>query len=412
MTTKTLIGQGKWLLWSLWLFLGLSVLQPSDDVFRFIYFAAILPLTPYLYWCSREHEQHLLRSLAPGATLLLFLFISVSWSSHESESVSRYIRWFLETLVFFAAAAWCGYQARRENLAFGKYLHFIVLIAGLGSVGLYIYQGHYPARLEGIGLLGHPVLGSSVLISLWALGTLDKKMYVKRLLWLLVGSAVAVITFVYLTQSRGPLLALCGFLLCIMALLLLKKGRARSWGIALMAVFVVGAGVAIVTETPLLASMVERGDSYRFEIWSTIIGHWRSFWLTGVGIATPFPASEAGQALREATQQTIVHPHNILISMWFFAGLPGLLLFLGFIIHLFARLWLSVKGPWRGLGVSVLLVVMALCFTDTYRLISSPRPMWVIFWLPLGFLLGWSVAWRQRSEVVARHSQVTQQGQG
>lgn len=376
--------------WILWFFLGMAVLQPSDDLFRFVYFAGILPLTLYLYWHNRGHAQPLLRSLIPGVALLLFLFMSVTWSSHVSESAGRYFRWFLETVIFFAAVAWCGYQVRRENLAFGRYLHMIVLAASIASLGLYIYQGNYPRRLEGIGLLGHPILGSSVLISLWALGTLDTKMHANRWLWLLMGAGIAVMAFVYLSQSRGPLLALFGFILCLIVLLLLKRRATRYWGIALLALLAAGAAAA--TETQLLASMIDRGDSYRLEIWSAIIGQWRGFWLTGVGIATPFPASEAGQAARGVTGITIAHPHNILISMWLFVGIPGVLLFSGFVLHVLKKIWCGLASPWRGLGVAILLVTMALCFTDTYRLISSPRPIWIIFWLPLGFLLGWSVA--------------------
>lgn len=408
MTNETVKDSGNWLLWALWLFLGMSVLQPSDDLFRSVYFAAILPLTLYLYWHKSEHMQHLRHSLVPGAVLLLFLIISLSWSSHGSESVGRYIRWFLETVIFFAAVAWWGYQVCSKELAFGRYLHLIALASALGSVGFYIYAGHYPARLEGMGLLGHPILGSSVLISLWALGLLDSKMYASRWLWLFVGSGIAVGAFVFLSQSRGPLLAFCGFLLCLMVLLLLQSRLSRYWSAALLAVLVAG-GVAA-SETSLFESMIARGDSYRFEIWSTIIEHWRSFWLTGVGIATPFPSSEAGQAVRDATGQMIVHPHNIFISMWFFAGIPGLLLFVGFIVHLLTRLWRGAEGPARGVAISIVLVIMALCFTDTYRLISSPRPIWIIFWLPLGFLLGWSVACRSQPEAV-RNSQIRHQGQ-
>ena len=383
--------------WILWLFLGTAVLQPNDDLFRFVYFAGILPLTIYLYWCNRGHEQPLLRSLIPGVALLLFLFTSVIWSSHVTESVGRYFRWFLETVIFFAAVAWCGREVRRKNLAFGRYLHMIVVAAVISSVGLYLYQSNYPQRLEGIGLLGHPILGSSVLISLWALGTLDRKMYANRWLWLLISSGVAVMTYVYLSQSRGPLLALCGFILCLIVFLLLKKRNTLYWGLGLL-VLLLGS-VAGATETQLFASMIERGTSYRLEIWSTIIGQWRGFWLQGVGIATPFSASDAGQIVRAVTGQPIAHPHNLLIAIWFFAGVPGMLLFLGFIFYVLKRMVAGLVSPWRGLGVAILLVTLALCFTDTYRLISSPRPIWIIFWLPLGFLLGWSVALPDRPEL-------------
>jgi len=383
--------------WIFLLFLGLAVLQPSDDLFRFVYFASIIPLTLYLCWRDRQAEQLLLGNLIPGLGLLLFLFISVMWSSHESESIGRYFRWFVETVIFFVAVAWCGYEVRREKLSFGRYLHLIVLVAAIASLSLYVYKGGYPARLEGIGLLSHPILGSSVLISLWALGTLDSKRYTSSRLGLLIGSGVAVLAFVYLSQSRGPLLSLCGFILCLIVLLLIKKRITRYWGIGLLVLL--AGGVAAASETQLFASMIERGDSYRLDIWSAIIEHWRGFWLTGVGIATPFPASEAGQAVREATGRTMAHPHNLLISMWFFAGVPGVLLFSGFVLHVLKKIWCGLASPWRGLGVAILLVTLALCFTDTYRLISSPRPIWVIFWLPLGFLLGWSVALPGRPEL-------------
>lgn len=393
--------------WILWLFLGLAIIQPSDDLFRSVYFAGILPLTFYLCWFGRD--QLLLRSLIPGLALLLFLFMTVMWSSHENESIGRYFRWFLETVIFFAAATWCGYQVCRENLVFGRYLHLAVLAAAIASFSLYIYHGDYPGRIEGIGLARHPILGSSVLIALWALGTLDIKTYTSRWLWLPFSSGIAVLIFVYLSQSRGPLLSFFGFVSCLVVLLLLKKRPAPYCGIALLALL---AGVAVAAaETPLFASMIERGDSYRLEIWSAVIGQWRGFWLTGVGIATPFPASEAGQAAREATGHIIAHPHNLIISMWFFAGIPGLLLFFGFVFNVFSKVWSEFLSPWRGLGLAIMLLTMALCFTDTYRLISSPRPMWIIFWLPIGFLLGWSVALHNRPKV-GRHSVATQTEQG
>ena len=43
--------------WIFLLFLGLAVLQPSDDLFRFVYFASIIPLTLYLCWRDRQAEQ-------------------------------------------------------------------------------------------------------------------------------------------------------------------------------------------------------------------------------------------------------------------------------------------------------------------------------------------------------------------
>lgn len=380
-TEQILIG-------SFFAFIALAVTQPIADLYRACFFLGILPATIYL--TIAEHRWKLLagdRLLWVVLALLIYFYLSVFWSHPFNGNLAiQYLRWFIETLVFSTAVYLYASTKQFERFPHGACLLWLLLVAIAISLVIYFIHQDFPKRLRGIGLLEHEILGSGVLITLWALALMDPKIWVPRQRPLVIAALLSVFVFVYLTQSRGPLLSLV--ILCAVLALFVINNRRQ----VVAAAMALGAAGYICSHYfgwtfPLLNKMLSRGDSYRLDIWRSIIDTLPSYWLYGQGIATEFAQSNAGAITQHATGIEIIHPHNLWLATLFYGGLLGAILLLGLLATLLLRLR-RLERVSAGIAFGVITAAMALCMTDTHRLLSSPREIWVIFWLPLMMVAG------------------------
>ncbi len=372
---------------SLFAFLALAVTQPMADLYRACFFLGILPASIYLMvarrWWEALTADHL---FGLAVALLSYLFVSTFWSDGFSGALAaQYSRWFVETLVFAAAAYLYASTRQFERLPHGLCLLWLVLAASAVSLAVYFIQQEFPQRLRGVGMLKHEILGSGVLITLWALALMDPKVRGRQHRPLVLAALLGVFVFVYLTQSRGPLLSLAA--LCAVLALFAVPNRKQALVLAAVLALAGYACVRFGWSLPLLDQMMDRGDSYRLDIWRSVVQTLPDHWLFGQGVATEFANSEAGAMARRATGLEIEHPHNLWLSTLFYGGVLGAALLLGLVAGLLSRLR-RLERESAGFALGVIAVVIALCMTDTHRLLSSPREIWVIFWLPLMMVAG------------------------
>lgn len=196
------------------------------------------------------------------------------------------------------------------------------------------------------------------------------------------GAALVLGVLVFWIQARGAYAVLgCGGLLLIVL----------WWGPRAAAV-VAAAAVAVVVLVLVLAfhpqlelvadALLRRGTANRPAAWQQgwqqiLASGWR-LWF-GQGFSTD-PELEMGG-------WTAAHYHNLMLNQLFYAGVVGLMLYLGWLGSLLHR---AIRDPGLRLW-AVLVVAMQVGFiTDGDRLFVNPSAMLLAFLLP-AFLLGFRV---------------------
>jgi O-antigen ligase len=235
----------------------------------------------------------------------------------------------------------------------------------------------YSAR----GVFGHHVLvgwalASVALIALYRYLTVPKT----RTAALHGSATLGLALLVFLVQARSAYLVLAGG-----GVLMLLHWRGRRAAALAAAGIALGLAMELVLHdrlAELVDHLLARGTSGRLEIWQQgwrqiSEGGWQ-LWL-GHGLSA--------EAATEVASHVAAHYHNLLLNQWFYAGLIGVALYLGWVVSLLRRAWQAPELRLWG----VLVAAMQLGFiTDGDRLFVNPSAMLLAFLLP-AFLLGFGV---------------------
>jgi O-antigen ligase len=189
---------------------------------------------------------------------------------------------------------------------------------------------------------------------------------------------VVLLVFVGFTHTRNVWLALC---VTLVLMPLWRPGRGYRWAAVGVVALV---GLALLWRSALL---MERGTSLRPELFAQSMRLiYQRPWL-GLGQGEPFTLMVYGHPY--------THTHNVLTQMTVELGIPGLLLTVA--------LWLLVAWQgWRSRSLMQGRLVLALWVYasvvlqfDMPQMLDSPRPAWLLVWLPFALALG--LAWRERT---------------
>ncbi|WP_158928684.1 O-antigen ligase [Acidisphaera sp. S103] len=204
--------------------------------------------------------------------------------------------------------------------------------------------------------------------------------------------AVAVgLGFIALTGSRGPMLAIGGA-----HVLLLAMVRPRLLAIAVVAVLVVVGLVELLVpsvEASVWHAFANRSASERLIIWRLSLKVIATSPWVGLG-----PTARPGR-VNEG------FPHNLLLSTVFYAGLVGFAMFLSLLALVGRTAWRRPRGVGRLMRIALLAYPILAGMTDMSILIKGPAPMWYMVWLPLIVCMG-----TDRIAGVGRPSPPTAQG--
>jgi len=179
--------------------------------------------------------------------------------------------------------------------------------------------------------------------------------------------AAAIIVMVLLTQSRTPLLA---WFATAMVLALVRRNQ-RGWAVAVMTI----SGLAL-----LLAfneTLWERGLSWRPWIWSHVFER---------ALEKPWLGHGFGDELLIVIPQNgwLFHdPHNMHLSVFYYAGVVGLALWVLLLVLAFRAAWQARHTALGLVTLGLLVYGMVACSFDGGYLIARPRENWFTLWLPL-----------------------------
>lgn len=266
---------------------------------------------------------------------------------------------------------------------------YMSMLLFIGGIAVALCAGYYcvtfllhpdPAdmgRIAGEGTIAATNYAAALMgaVTIWLSQLRLRTPHLAVLRW----AAIALLLFfITLTHTRGVWLALGA---CVVTAPLWQSVRLRRWAWAMGAML---AALAIALPLHLLT---ERGMSLRPELLSQSLQQIvQRPWL-GLGQGAPITLWVAGAAY--------THSHNLLTQVTLELGLPGL--------ALTVAMWLLVGWQgWRhrqelrgrillGLWVYASVVLQF----DMPQLLDSPRPGWILIWLPFSLAIG--MAMRERA---------------
>ncbi|MFC3550615.1 O-antigen ligase family protein [Lysobacter cavernae] len=376
-----------WLLLGLgWLIIGMAVLPagPSYNPGKLYTYSVGLGLyLPALVLLARPREALALwrQPLMPWViALLAWGCVSQLWS-HAQRPEDQIARNLSIVVFLYAWMRAIDGDARRVRLLL---MGCAVVLAAV-AVAAFVHYELQPEdgrRLAGFGVMANANLAAAAMgvaalwLSAWSLRN-PRYRLVQALAW------IVLVVFVLLTFTRSAWAALFAGLLVFVLL-----GRSRPWLYGSIL-----AGLGAVCFIAYLPEITERGWSLRPEIMKQ---SWLLFrespWL-GLGQGSEFTI--------RAGNEVLTHAHNLFSQLAIQLGLPGLVLWSGIWLGLAWRGWRHRHKPLGRLVLATWVFAMVMVQVDLPHLLDSPRPGWLVLWLPiaLSFALG-------RDEPVARSKAV------
>lgn len=236
----------------------------------------------------------------------------------------------------------------------------------------------YTLDWHGLGDLKYPVI-AGLYYSIFVIILSQRLVAVPHRAWqaglILLGIA-GLCLYVLLTFTRNAWIATLTAGLC---LLLLSPGRAART--LLIAGAVVLLGMLIIFWPEVRNEWLVRGASRRDLIWLSWLERLPNFWLWGEGPGKAFDFTYPWSG-------SVDHAHSLYLQLWYQLGLPGITLFIVFLGCLLHKGWHLRQQPVARLGLALLILAMTAMLADVHAVFLRPNHYWVMFWLPVGILIG------------------------
>jgi O-antigen ligase/tRNA A-37 threonylcarbamoyl transferase component Bud32 len=242
-----------------------------------------------------------------------------------------------------------------------------------------IYQPEM--RLIGLGAFDNPLLSSHV-FGFFCTYWLSLSMICKRrqILWLSVPAMAIMFATVLATGSRTPLVALT-----LAALWLCVICWNRRSAFMLGAIFLSGTA----TFALFADKIIERGSSFRLELWQLTLGRIAEHPWIGHGY-------NAKLTLDPGVGYSLQEPHSFSLGVLYYVGVIGLLPWLFFLTWSFissrrhrVQPLFIIASAWLAFGIGAGL-------TEGGGIISRPKEHWFLLWIPLALIAALSINQRAR----------------
>jgi O-antigen ligase len=368
---RTILGVG-----IVWMMLGM-VIMPAGVSFNpgkpYQISLAVLLYLPALLLAFSQRAL-LWRQLWPQPLFRVFLVLlawaalSLVWrhAPRPSDELGR----LLSVLAFVL-----GWQAYARNET--DRIRNLLLVVGLaiGGCAVYYCVSFAIAPMEDGRIIGQGTIATAnyaaALMGVVALWLSQLDVADRRWSALRYAAIAALLLFVGLTHTRSVWLALA---LAIIVMPLWQPGRHYRWIAVALAV------LAVLMMMWPAGLLMERGTSLRPELFEQSMRLIVQRPLLGIGQGAPFTLIVNGAGY--------THTHNLLTQVTVELGIPGLLLTVA--------MWLMVA--WQGwrhrhvlqgrLVLAIWVYASVVLQFDMPQMLDSPRPAWLLIWLPLGLVLG------------------------
>jgi O-antigen ligase len=301
-----------------------------------------------------------------AVVLIVYSALTLAWGEDSGGRAGQFALGAAATLGFVVA---CG--AVLGEARWRARLGTLLVVLGAASAALCVARfGLFPPptlagdtpRLRGWGITAHPVLGAAVLAVplLTALRRAVAGGAWRGAYW----AAVAVMAAdIALTKSRGPAVAA---LLAALVLLWLAGWRRAA---AIVVAGLVGAWV--VAPGWVRAGFIRAQEPGRWLIWRQALAEIAERPVFGHGLAA---------YLRPAPGMDASFPHDLYLSLLFYSGCVGLVLFLALAGW---ALWRCRGADEAGWLAALMVNALAAGVTDFGQVTKGPGELWVILWLPV-----------------------------
>jgi O-antigen ligase len=357
---------------------GFFFIPNAVDQYKFYIAAVFLPglfLLPKIEYVLRKNRLWIAILLYLG-----YMLCSSFWSNEFSIATLWYdLKLALYILAFLMITVTIDLNQGNRIDSILRFTGICSAIAAIISMPLWYKTNPFPdSRLIGIGTLENPNPSSfvygffSVLSSHYAL---QSKNILRKAVFLLCTSILLI--FVFFTQSRTGILATLVSQLLLIAFYL--RSKRVTYGI----LAIVGAAfIFYMLASPwMLSRLIDISFPNRIPIWEHALDLIAAAPVFGNGYQTGF--------LAQIPDSTAVFgsAHNTFLATARDGGLVGLglqLLVITFAFRAGLRALVYNNNP----IYLVLLIFGLLCMlTATDQIITRPRELWIIFWLPLALLL-------------------------
>lgn len=347
-------------------------------------FYGLFSIPSFIALCLRPRElKELLREPIVVAALLFaaWALLSLSWGPPMEHSVIGQFKPAVHTLLLFAG---CYLLVRHRSEIVQPLLFSAAMVGLIASVyNLFMFARIYEPgmRLIGGGAFDNPLLSSHAFgffCTYWLSLSMTSKR--RQMLWLSVPAMAIMFAAVIATGSRTPLVALT---LAALWLSFISWNR-RSF-VLLSALLISGAAVAVLFSRMI----IERGDSYRFEIWQLALHKIADHPWIGHGY-------NATLTLDPGIGYTLQEPHSFALGVLYYVGIFGLLPWLFFQVWSLLNSWRYRLQPLFIITSTWLVFGIGAGLTEGGGIISRPKEHWFLLWIPLALIAALSINQRAR----------------
>lgn len=335
--------------------------------------------------------------LCLGLVLAAYASIATFFISNATLSENlRAFRWGVEATFFLLTLFIVMGSVIESPLRWGRFFCGVTILGSVIAIIDFGLVKEFEGRLAGWGALTNPISAASVLLVYWAIGTFallhnGQKVDSRDLAWSFSGLAFLLVVSL-LSESRGPVIALLIYLFWFsIALTFQKRFIKFIWILPAVLIIDLLLVEKLYGLQAYFSDMLDRGTSYRLEIWSALIEYPPDSLLFGEGAGTSLMSTEAGELIFEPMGLVVTHAHNIFIGTFTEIGLLGLILLFSL---LGLPLWSTLNSPYpvsEKLHLLGLLgLMLMLCMTTAHTLVISIKAVWFYSWLPLVFVWFWS----------------------
>ena len=325
-----------------------------------------------------------------ASTLWLSLFIYLTYmllSSLWSRDFSAILLWrdfrYVLYILSFILLTLYLYQCNRE-LPDAIIQRVTLIVCGDAAISIFLFDpiGHFPSfvdeRLVGVGITQNPN-PSGFIYGFFGIVALDYTLqnWKSGLAYVYAAGAAIIMLFVVLTQSNTSLLAL----ITASAFLLLVDRRRTGDTLMLGLVFLIASGAYLAWSLGGLTTEMDIGFTKRWPIWQHALALWWDAPVFGQGYQLDFVLTADGET------SGLNYAHSAFLASLRDGGLVGLALIIMMYFFAFRTALKITLADGRALYLSLLIFGVFCVLVDTDQVITRPRELWIILWLPLACLI-------------------------